>query len=87
MAVKEKITTKDRLNRHLSVEQTADNCLNFQTINKKEDYEVNFYVFSENEINELMEKQKRIYELIDIEISKSKVQHKMERVLQFLKSK
>ena len=87
MAIKEKIITTDHNNRQLSVEQVDDNYLSFHTKHKKEDYEVNFYVFSENEINELMEKQRKIYELLDIQNSKSKFQNSVERILQLLKHK
>ena len=87
MAVKEKVITTDHNNRQLSVEQVDENYINFHTKHKKEDYEVNFYVFSENEINELREKQRKIYELIDIQNSKSSFQNTMEKILQLLKHK
>ena len=71
MAAKEKVLAIDFNNRKMYVKRVAENYLNFYTKHKKEDYEVNFYVFSEDIINDIVERQKKIYKSLEQKDKKS----------------
>lgn len=73
-------------NRSLVVERLDDNCLSFHTKHNKKAYEVNFYVFSESEINELAEKQKEIYDHMEKESAKANLTNRISKFIRLLRN-
>ena len=80
----EKVLTTDFNDRKMYVERVAENYLNFYTGHKKEDYEVNFYVFSEDIINDFIERQEKIYKLLEQQDRKSSLNSFREKLMNLI---
>ena len=54
----------------LSVQQIDENFLNFQLKKKKEEFEIEMYIFKEQELKELLDRQEAIYKAIELSSNK-----------------